>query len=40
MSFSENNIALSFGGKCKEYLSVNQEEYNCAEYVWRQWAIR
>jgi uncharacterized protein YbjQ (UPF0145 family) len=26
MSFSESNIALSFGGKCKECLSVNQEE--------------
>ena len=26
MSFSESNIALSFGGKCKECLNVNQEE--------------
>ena len=26
MTFTESNIALSFGGRCKECLSVNQEE--------------
>ena len=26
MTFTESNIALSFGGKCKECLNVNQEE--------------
>ena len=26
LTFTESNIALSFGGKCKECLNVNQEE--------------
>jgi hypothetical protein len=26
MTFTKTNIALSFGGKCKECLNVNQEE--------------